>query len=248
MENMKGRGSLNKADSILYSAEKQPGDTLKKSLNSVFKSPKPNGNTQVIEQKAFENSLILNTPYLSQMPHFFSSIYEHFHKNTPQKELSINYIQQIQLLSLANNTIFQQIQNLEKEKVELLEKCENLESVQIKRLDNKRISAEKKEEEYSGMSLFEKKKRHRRTALEIERPFSCPVGPCYRLYGSEGSLNQHIKQKHPEYYYKGEIMKDPIKAHGNRFILQSSIEKKEDRIVVSAGMPMSSEEQPKSII
>lgn len=46
----------------------------------------------------------------------------------------------------------------------------------------------------------EKKKRHRRQANEIARHYKCPIKDCPKSYGSEGSLNQHIKLKHPEYY------------------------------------------------
>ena len=46
----------------------------------------------------------------------------------------------------------------------------------------------------------EKKKRHRRTASEIARNFRCPVDPCGKSYGSEGSLLQHIKLKHVSFY------------------------------------------------
>ena len=46
----------------------------------------------------------------------------------------------------------------------------------------------------------EKRKRHRRTATEIARHYRCPVEDCPKSYGSEGSLNQHIKLKHPEFY------------------------------------------------
>ena len=46
----------------------------------------------------------------------------------------------------------------------------------------------------------EKKKRHRRTATEIARHYKCPIEDCPKSYGSEGSLNQHIKIKHPDYY------------------------------------------------
>ena len=48
----------------------------------------------------------------------------------------------------------------------------------------------------------EKKKRHRRTATEIPRHYKCPIEDCPKSYGAEGSLNQHIKIKHPEYYEK----------------------------------------------
>ena len=46
----------------------------------------------------------------------------------------------------------------------------------------------------------ERRKRHRRTAQEIHRHYPCPVEECPKSYGSEGSLNQHLKLKHPEYY------------------------------------------------
>lgn len=44
----------------------------------------------------------------------------------------------------------------------------------------------------------DKKKRYRRTANEIERHYKCPAENCKKCYGSEGSLNQHVKLKHPE--------------------------------------------------
>lgn len=49
-------------------------------------------------------------------------------------------------------------------------------------------------------SLLEQKKRMRRTANEIDRHFKCPIESCGKTYGSEGSLNQHIKLKHPDHY------------------------------------------------
>ena len=36
----------------------------------------------------------------------------------------------------------------------------------------------------------------RRTANEIDRSFICPYESCAKVYGSEGSLNLHIKIKH----------------------------------------------------
>ena len=36
----------------------------------------------------------------------------------------------------------------------------------------------------------------RRTAQEINRNFVCPYETCQKVYGSEGSLNLHIKIKH----------------------------------------------------
>ena len=40
----------------------------------------------------------------------------------------------------------------------------------------------------------------RRNADEIERYYKCSVKVCGKSYGSEGSLNQHYKLKHPEIY------------------------------------------------
>lgn len=40
----------------------------------------------------------------------------------------------------------------------------------------------------------------RRNADEIERYYKCSVKACSKSYGSEGSLNQHYKLKHPEIY------------------------------------------------
>lgn len=41
-----------------------------------------------------------------------------------------------------------------------------------------------------------RKKHHRRCANEIKRQLNCPYPHCNKLYGSEGSLNLHIKIKH----------------------------------------------------
>ena len=48
--------------------------------------------------------------------------------------------------------------------------------------------------------LDDKRKRHRRTATEIQRHYACPVAGCHKSYGSEGSMNQHMKLKHVEFY------------------------------------------------
>ena len=45
----------------------------------------------------------------------------------------------------------------------------------------------------------------RRTANEIARHYVCKVEDCQKSYGSEGSLNQHIKLKHKELYESGEF-------------------------------------------
>lgn len=40
------------------------------------------------------------------------------------------------------------------------------------------------------------KKKNRRLATEIEKKFECPYSKCYKYYGSDVSLNLHIKLKH----------------------------------------------------
>ena len=40
-------------------------------------------------------------------------------------------------------------------------------------------------------------KRVRRCASEIPRSFVCQVVGCQKSYGSEGSMAQHMKSKHP---------------------------------------------------
>lgn len=63
----------------------------------------------------------------------------------------------------------------------------------------------------------ERKKRRRRTKNEVERTFMCPVNDCGKAYGSENSLNQHIKLKHAEIWAQyrnqdyGEIYMDKSK-------------------------------------
>lgn len=42
----------------------------------------------------------------------------------------------------------------------------------------------------------------RRKANEIQRQFTCPYPNCKRSYGSEGSMLQHMKQKHKKFYVK----------------------------------------------
>eukprot|EP00830_Metopus_es_P017276 TRINITY_DN560_c0_g3_i1.p1 TRINITY_DN560_c0_g3~~TRINITY_DN560_c0_g3_i1.p1 ORF type:complete len:176 (-),score=28.26 TRINITY_DN560_c0_g3_i1:12-539(-) len=95
-------------------------------------------------------------------------------------------------LYYANIILTNQLKVLLEEKNELMQKmnkCEN----------------RKRPEEILPMSWapsllkYESKKRHRRTAEEIERHYKCPVPGCMRSYGAEGSLTQHIKMKHKDF-------------------------------------------------
>jgi septal ring factor EnvC (AmiA/AmiB activator) len=46
----------------------------------------------------------------------------------------------------------------------------------------------------------EKKKRKRKKKNEVERNYSCHIDGCQKSYGSENSLNQHMKIKHPDFW------------------------------------------------
>ena len=45
-----------------------------------------------------------------------------------------------------------------------------------------------------------KPRRKRKKKSEVERNFSCNIDNCQKSYGSENSLNQHMKIKHPEFW------------------------------------------------
>ena len=47
-----------------------------------------------------------------------------------------------------------------------------------------------------------KRKRKRKTKDQVERNFKCNINGCTKSYGSENSLNQHMKLKHPEFWAK----------------------------------------------
>lgn len=60
------------------------------------------------------------------------------------------------------------------------------------------------------MSPSEKRKRMRRTAVEIARHYICTIDKCNKSYGSEGSLNQHIKLKHHSHYAQHMLMMEQL--------------------------------------
>ena len=52
-------------------------------------------------------------------------------------------------------------------------------------------------------SAMGRRRRYRRRANQISRSYVCAIATCRKAYGSEGSLNQHMKIKHPECYQHG---------------------------------------------
>lgn len=94
-----------------------------------------------------------------------------------------NYYHEYCRLYLANVVLTSQMKGLIAEKAELQARLARLE-----------------EREEEGSETTEKGKRHRRTASEISRHYKCSVESCQKSYGSEGSLNQHIRLKHPDLF------------------------------------------------
>eukprot|EP01016_Furgasonia_blochmanni_P036195 TRINITY_DN409_c0_g1_i11.p2 TRINITY_DN409_c0_g1~~TRINITY_DN409_c0_g1_i11.p2 ORF type:complete len:201 (+),score=18.09 TRINITY_DN409_c0_g1_i11:110-712(+) len=103
-----------------------------------------------------------------------------------QDEHSLNYYQEYCKLFIANVVLTSQIKELLTEKNELISKLTRLE-VQSNTTGGFDSPSDSK------------KRRFRRTAAEISRHYKCPVERCLKSYGSEGSLNQHMKLKHPNY-------------------------------------------------
>ncbi|EAR84332.3 transmembrane protein, putative (macronuclear) [Tetrahymena thermophila SB210] len=111
-------------------------------------------------------------------------------------EENANYYQESCKLYLANVLLTCQLKELLNEKNELLDKIERLEKSQ------KRRTAEESNNGIQGggsnSNFANDKKRIRRAASQIERNYRCPVANCEKSYGSENSLIQHVKIKHPE--------------------------------------------------
>jgi len=100
-----------------------------------------------------------------------------------------NYYQEAYNLYLTNNIITSKINDL------LLEKSQIL--MRLALLDKAQNPIQYKLSQIHPSQ--NKKKRHRRSANQIDRHYKCPVITCAKTYGSEGSLYQHIKLKHPSF-------------------------------------------------
>jgi hypothetical protein len=106
----------------------------------------------------------------------------------PRNDQNTNYYQEYCRLFIANVVLTTQMKELIAEKNELLSRLSELE----KKGDRMRKGSD------SPDLNSDKKMRIRRKAVEIERHYKCPSTTCQKNYGSEGSLIQHIKLKHPD--------------------------------------------------
>jgi len=106
----------------------------------------------------------------------------------PPNDQNSNYYQEYCRLFIANVVLTTQMKEIIAEKNELLAKLSDLER------------GEKAPKEPTSATDFgtDKKARIRRKAADVERHFKCHVETCQKTYGSEGSLLQHVKLKHPE--------------------------------------------------
>jgi len=105
----------------------------------------------------------------------------------PPNDQNMNYYQEYCRLYIANVVLTNQMKELIAEKNELLTRLTELEKGQKNHREHKEVE-----------SAEDKKTRIRRKATEVERHYICPNTSCQKSYGSEGSLFQHVKLKHPE--------------------------------------------------
>ncbi|KAL4436172.1 hypothetical protein ABPG74_018156 [Tetrahymena malaccensis] len=108
---------------------------------------------------------------------------------TKTNDENMSYYQEYCRLFLANQVLTNQMKELVYEKNELTIRLIKLEK-RSEDLSEDELNEEEIEEE--------KKKRIRRQAKLIDRSYICPYESCKKSYGTEGSLNQHIKLKHPK--------------------------------------------------
>ncbi|EGR29797.1 zinc C2H2 type family protein, putative [Ichthyophthirius multifiliis] len=99
---------------------------------------------------------------------------------------NVDYYQESCKLYLANVLLTNQLKELLSDKQDLISKIQKLEKCSF--------------QNNCGESLFsdDRQKRIRRPAALIKRQFTCPIQKCQKSYGTEGSLQQHIKLKHQE--------------------------------------------------
>lgn len=103
--------------------------------------------------------------------------------------IDVNYLKN---LFLQNETMKNQLNSLLSQRESLLRSIKFYEQQQpLQKKNSITLSAEQQEDA--------KKKRFRRSAKNISRLFMCPIVKCTKSYGSEGSLHQHIRLKHPEF-------------------------------------------------
>lgn len=106
----------------------------------------------------------------------------------PQFNPMVNYYELYWDMYLKNESLLAQISGESSDRDSLLKQILLIEEFYN---DTENIERSSRERYISG-----RKKHHRRCANEIKRQLVCPYPNCQKLYGSEGSLNLHMKIKH----------------------------------------------------
>ena len=98
-------------------------------------------------------------------------------------EANYKYFLEFNKILKINELLKNKLKNLIYEKTNLKQKILNLEKYFNKNKNNIKIN-----------DIYINRKRHRRLKNEIKRNFLCKY--CNKTYGTEASLNQHLKIKH----------------------------------------------------
>lgn len=114
------------------------------------------------------------------------------------RDANCDYYDEFCRLYVANMTLVAKIKELTEEKEMILTKISALE----KREQNIESGYIPLSADIDGAHTedSDKKKRKRKKKEEVSRGFICSVKTCEKAYGSENSLNQHLKLKHLEYW------------------------------------------------
>jgi len=140
-------------------------------------------------QDPYGKAMAMNVQNNQMMPNMQMAPSHPMTNMTPD-DPNTNYYQEYCRLFIANVVLTTQMKELVAEKNELISRLAKLEKQHDMNIRSPRSS--------TGDSNENKKKRERRKACEIDRHYICPVEKCGKSYGSEGSMNQHLKNKHPE--------------------------------------------------
>eukprot|EP01017_Pseudomicrothorax_dubius_P026246 TRINITY_DN2909_c0_g1_i1.p1 TRINITY_DN2909_c0_g1~~TRINITY_DN2909_c0_g1_i1.p1 ORF type:complete len:239 (+),score=59.04 TRINITY_DN2909_c0_g1_i1:149-865(+) len=100
----------------------------------------------------------------------------------PDYNRHINYYQEFWRLYLQNELLISQMRECTVQNREMQAKIGKFEEL-IKLIEGNMVNVKVK-------------KKNRRTAAQIEKTFNCPYDKCSKTYGSDVSLNLHIKLKH----------------------------------------------------
>jgi len=157
-------------------------------------------------QYIYGNENLAQTANMNQNNQMMGMAMQQNALSMPADDQNTNYYQEYCRLFIANVVLTTQMKELVAEKNELLSK--------LSKLEQRQSEMALKSPSLGGDSES-KKKRERRRACEIDRHYTCPIEKCQKSYGSEGSLNQHVKNKHPELANNPEFRMNSLKKDGN---------------------------------